>query len=94
MQSFVDRHVEDSEWYAFLGDTNKPLDDTFMYEAPLYEAEGHRVTNPVLVPRPGESRSTYVMDWVRTLDGTLVFRLFTGLIGSPHAGFHGETAGE
>jgi len=77
-------------WYAFLDDDNLVLDRSLLYEIPYYEERGYRAANPVLVPRPGDSTLTFVMDHLRTLDDFTVFRTFTGLLGKPLIGFHGE----
>lgn len=77
-------------WYAFIDDDNKILDDTFLYEIPYYEARGYRAMNPVLEPRRGDSMITYMADQIRFVDDLTVYRLFTGVIGRPFLGFHGE----
>jgi cellulose synthase/poly-beta-1,6-N-acetylglucosamine synthase-like glycosyltransferase len=92
MQYFVETVVADEPgwWYAFLDDDNLLLDDSLLYEIPVYERQGYGAANPVLVPRPGRSMATFVMDHLRTLDDLTVFRTFTGLLGKPAVGFHGE----
>jgi hypothetical protein len=92
IQYFVEVVVseEPDYWYSFVDDDNLVLDDQFLYEIPHYEAEGYGAMNSVLTPRPGDSRITYVMDHIRLLDDLTVFRAFTGLLGRPYVGFHGE----
>lgn len=92
IQYFIETVVSDepSWWYAFLDDDNLLLDDSLLYEIPVYERRGYGAANPVLVPRPGRSMATFVMDHLRTLDDLTVFRTFTGLLGRPAVGFHGE----
>ncbi|WP_435361657.1 glycosyltransferase family 2 protein [Haloarchaeobius sp. DFWS5] len=81
---------EPSYWYAFIDDDNRVLDDTFLYEIPHYEARGYRATNPVLDPRPGRSMLTFLADQIRYVDDIAIYRLFTGILGRPYLGFHGE----
>jgi hypothetical protein len=92
MQYFVETVVDadDERWYAFLDDDNKLLSDDFLYEIPHYEARGYRATNPIITPRPGRSRLTFMADHIRLLDDVTVYRLFTGLLGRSYLGFHGE----
>jgi cellulose synthase/poly-beta-1,6-N-acetylglucosamine synthase-like glycosyltransferase len=77
-------------WYAFIDDDNQILDDRFFYEIPHYEARGYRAMNPVLVPRQGRSVVTFMTDHIRFVDDITIYRLFTGLLGRPYLGFHGE----
>jgi hypothetical protein len=92
MQYFTETVVaaEPDHWYAFIDDDNKILDDSFLYEIPYYEARGYRAMNPVLEPRRGDSVITYMTDHIRLVDDLTVYRLFTGVIGRPYLGFHGE----
>lgn len=92
LQYFTETVVaeEPEFWYAFIDDDNKILDDTFLYEIPYYEARGYRAMNPVLEPRRGDSVITYMADHIRFVDDLTVYRLFTGVIGRPFLGFHGE----
>ncbi len=90
IQYFIEHHVESDTWYAFLDDDNLVLDDAFLWEIPYYESHGYVVANPILVPRPGRSKLTYVMDFIRYFDDLLLFRFFTGLLGKPLVGLHGE----
>jgi len=92
MQYFIETVVtgEQAYWYAFVDDDNLVLSDQFLYEIPHYEQRGFRAMNSVLTPRRGQSRITYVMDHIRLLDDLTVFRAFTGLLGRPYIGFHGE----
>lgn len=87
---FIEYHVVGDKWYGFLDDDNLVLDDTFLYEIPRYDMEGYVAMNPILVPRKGRSNITFIMDWVRYFDDLTVFRFFTGVLGKPYAGFHGE----
>lgn len=77
-------------WYGFIDDDNRILDDSFLYEIPHYEARGYRAMNPVLVPRAGKSVTTFVADHIRFVDDIAIYRLFTGVLGRPYLGFHGE----
>jgi len=77
-------------WYSFVDDDNLVLDDRFLYEIPRYEERGYGAMNSVLTPRRGNSRITYIMDHIRLLDDMTVFRAFTGMLGRPYIGFHGE----
>ncbi|MFB6143257.1 MAG: glycosyltransferase family 2 protein [Halorientalis sp.] len=92
MQYFIETVVADApdHWYAFVDDDNLVMDDRFLYEIPYHEERGYGAMNSVLVPRKGESTVTYIMDHVRLLDDLTVFRAFTGLLGRPYVGFHGE----
>ena len=87
---FVETKARPDRWYAFLDDDNLILDEGFLYEIPAYEAEGYAVANPVLVPRRGRSTLAFVMDFVRHFDDLMAFRFFTGLLGRPLIGLHGE----
>lgn len=92
IQYFLEAVVTDAPeyWYAFLDDDNRVLDDRFLREIPVYEQRGYGAMNPVLVPRRGRSLLTFVADHVRYVDDVGIFRLFTGLLGRPYMGFHGE----
>lgn len=92
IQYFIETVVADDPefWYGFIDDDNLVQDTQFLYEIPHYEAAGYGAMNAVLSPRRGESLITYVMDHVRLLDDLTVFRAFTGLLGRPYIGFHGE----
>jgi cellulose synthase/poly-beta-1,6-N-acetylglucosamine synthase-like glycosyltransferase len=91
IQYFIEDVVADAPgyWYGFIDDDNLVLDDDFLYEIPAHE-DNYGAMNSVLVPRRGRSSLTYVMDHVRWLDDLTVFRAFTGLLGRPYIGFHGE----
>lgn len=92
MQYFIENIVSEKPeyWYSFIDDDNLVLDDQFLYEIPYYEEHGYGAMNSVLTPRKGNSTITYIMDHVRLLDDLTVFRAFTGLLGRPYVGFHGE----
>ena len=77
-------------WYGFVDDDNIILDTEFLYEIPYYDKQGYVAMNPVLVMRKGKSTFTYIMDSIRVYDDLTVFRFFTGLLGRPLVGFHGE----
>lgn len=87
---FIEKKVQPGKWYAFIDDDNIIIDDKFLYEIPYYEKRGYVAMNPVLVPRMGNMRLTYVMDFIRYFDDILVFRFFTGLLKTPLVGLHGE----
>lgn len=92
LQYFIETVVADDPdfWYGFIDDDNLVQDTQFLYEIPHYDAQGYGAMNAVLSPRQGDSVITYVMDHVRLLDDLTVFRAFTGLLGRPYIGFHGE----
>lgn len=92
IQYFIETVIEDAQdyWYCFIDDDNKVLSDDILYEIPYYEKRGYRAANPVLVPRAGRSKATYIMDHVRTVDDLTLFRLWTGYFSKPAMGFHGE----
>lgn len=92
MNYFVETVVaaEPEYWYAFLDDDNLLIDETFLFEIPYYESRGYRAMNPVLTPRLGRSRLTFMADHIRLLDDLTIYRLFSGLLGRPYLGFHGE----
>jgi cellulose synthase/poly-beta-1,6-N-acetylglucosamine synthase-like glycosyltransferase len=46
--------------------------------------------NPVLTMRKGKNTLTYIMDSIRLYDDLTVYRFFTGLLGNPLVGLHGE----
>jgi cellulose synthase/poly-beta-1,6-N-acetylglucosamine synthase-like glycosyltransferase len=92
MQYFIETVVDEAPgyWYGFIDDDNRILDDRFLYEIPHYEARGYRAMNPVLLPREGGSTLTFVTDHIRFVDDIAIYRLFSGLLGRPYLGFHGE----
>jgi len=90
LQYFIDCCVDENKWYVFIDDDNLILDDSFLHEIPIYEKLGYVAANGVLVPRPGLSTISYVMDWVRFMDDLLIYRFFTGLLGKPLLGLHGD----
>lgn len=92
MHYFIEAVVEEAPgyWYGFIDDDNRVLDDAFLHEIPHYEARGYRAMNPVLVPRPGRSLVTFMADHIRFIDDISLYRLFTGVLGTPYLGFHGE----
>jgi hypothetical protein len=77
-------------WYAFIDDDNQVLDDRFLYEIPHHDEAGYGAMNPVLRPRLGRSHLTFMADHIRLLDDVTIYRLFTGFLGTPAVGFHGE----
>jgi len=90
MQYFVQTRVDEDEWYAFLDDDNLVQGREFLFEIPRQAAEGNLVMNPVLLPRRGGSVIPFAIDHMRTLFDLTFFRTFTGLLGRPYAGLHGE----
>lgn len=92
IQYFIETVVSENPegWYAFIDDDNLVLDDAFLYEIPYHEERGYGAMNSVLQPRQGDSMLTFVMDHIRLLDDLTVFRAFTGMLGRPYVGFHGE----
>lgn len=90
MQYFVENHVTDEEWYAFLDDDNLIQGREFLYEIPTQEAAERLVMNAVLIPRKGDALIPFVIDHMRTLFDFSFFRTFTGVLGRPYAGLHGE----
>jgi hypothetical protein len=90
MQYFVETRVLEDEWYAFLDDDNLVQGREFLYEIPKQEAAGNLVMNPILVPRQGDAVLPFVIDHMRTLFDFTFFRTFTGWLGRPYAGLHGE----
>ncbi|WP_440059634.1 glycosyltransferase family 2 protein [Thermogladius sp. 4427co] len=87
---FVEKYVDPEKWYVFIDDDNIIVDDSFLYEIPFYESKNILVGNGILVPRMGRSKLAYIMDWVRYLDDITLYRFFTGLLGRPLLGLHGE----
>lgn len=87
---FIESFVVDSEWYVFIDDDNRLLDDRFLYEIPRQESAGRLVGNGVLVPREGDSRLSFVIDHARTFWDLTLYRATTGTLESPLAGLHGE----
>ncbi|MEM0374235.1 MAG: glycosyltransferase family 2 protein [Sulfolobaceae archaeon] len=88
---FVENYVRDNYWYTFLDDDNIILSPDFLYEIAYYEEKKeYAATNPILVPRMGKSSITYIMDFIRFFDDLFFFRFFTGLVGKPLIGLHGE----
>jgi len=90
MNYFAEHVARDDRWYIFLDDDNLVLDDSVLYEIPEYEKEGYAAATGVLWPRRGKSLWAFIMDHIRYMDDVLVFRLFTGLLGRPLLGLHGE----
>ncbi|MGB8033498.1 MAG: glycosyltransferase family 2 protein [Nitrososphaeraceae archaeon] len=88
---FIDGYViDENKWYSFIDDDNIILDDKFLYEIPYYEERGYVAFNPNITPRTGNSRFIRIMDFIRKYDDVTVFRFFTGLLGIPYIGMHGE----
>ena len=88
---FIDRYViNENKWYSFIDDDNIILDDKFLYEIPYYEQRGYVAFNPSITARTGNSRFIWIMDFIRKYDDVTVFRFFTGLLGIPYIGMHGE----
>jgi beta-1,4-mannosyltransferase len=87
---FIENHVKEKKWYGFVDDDNLVLDDSFLYEIPYYEQRGFVAMNPVLSVRKGKSNLTYIMDSIRLFDDLTAYKFFTGLIGNPLVGLHGE----
>ena len=88
---FIDRYViDENKWYSFIDDDNIILDDKFLYEIPYYEQRGYVAFNPTITARMGNSRFIWIMDFIRKYDDVTVFRFFTGLLGIPYIGMHGE----
>ncbi|MCY0867718.1 MAG: glycosyltransferase family 2 protein [Desulfurococcus sp.] len=87
---FVEHFVSPDKWYVFIDDDNLILDESFLYEIPYYESKGYVAGNGVLLPRPGRSKISYAMDWIRYMDDLTLYRFFTGLLGRPLLGLHGE----
>ena len=90
MNYFVENHVQANKWYGFVDDDNLVLDDAFLFEIPYYEERGYVAMNAFLKMRRGRSTLTYVMDSIRVFEEFATFKFFTGLIGKPYAGLHGE----
>jgi len=88
---FIDGYViDENKWYSFIDDDNIILDDKFLYEIPYYEQRGYVAFNPNITARTGNSRFIRIMDFIRKYDDVTVFRFFTGLLGIPYIGMHGE----
>jgi beta-1,4-mannosyltransferase len=88
---FIDGYViDENKWYSFIDDDNIILDDKFLYEIPYYEQRGYVAFNPNITARTGNSRFIRIMDFIREYDDVTVFRFFTGLVGVPYIGMHGE----
>ena len=87
---FVENYVQNGRWYGFVDDDNILQDTEFLYEIPYYEKQGYVAMNPILVMRKGKSALTYIMDSIRLFDDLTVYRFFTGLLGKPLVGLHGE----
>lgn len=93
MKYFIEYFVEADSWYVFLDDDNIILDDYFLYEIPYYEELGYVAFNPILKPRRGNSTLAYVIDWIRYFNDLTLYRFFTGFLGKPLLGLHGELLG-
>lgn len=90
---FIEHFVDSRNWYVFLDDDNLILSDDFLYEIPYYEERGYVAFNPILKPRKSRSTLAYIIDWMRYFNDLTLYRFFTGLIGSPFLGLHGELLG-
>lgn len=77
-------------WYGFIDDDNRIMDDEFLFEIPYYDERGYGAMNPVLVPRLGRSRLTFIEDHMRLLEDLTIFRFFAGVLEKPYLGLHGE----
>lgn len=87
---FIENHTKKGWWYGFVDDDNLILDTNFLYEIPYYDQHGYVAMNPVLVMRKGKNTLSYIMDSIRLFDDLTVYRFFTGLLGKPLVGLHGE----
>jgi cellulose synthase/poly-beta-1,6-N-acetylglucosamine synthase-like glycosyltransferase len=87
---FIENQVHSGTWYGFVDDDNLVQDTEFLYEIPYYDKHGYVAMNPVLVMRKGKNTLTYIMDSIRLFDDLTVYRFFTGLLGKPLVGLHGE----
>jgi cellulose synthase/poly-beta-1,6-N-acetylglucosamine synthase-like glycosyltransferase len=87
---FIENHTQNGFWYGFVDDDNLILDTNFLYEIPYYDEHGYVAMNPVLVMRKGKNTLSYIMDSIRLFDDLTVYRFFTGLLGKPLVGLHGE----
>lgn len=90
MHYFIENYTRGDFWYSFFDDDNLIMGNRFLYEIPYYEKRGYVVCNPILKPRSGRSTPAYIMDWIRYFDDLMIFRFFTGLMGKPILGLHGE----
>lgn len=93
MKYFIEHFVEADRWYVFLDDDNIVLDEHFLYEIPYYEELDYVAFNPILKPRKGNSTLAYVIDWIRYFNDLTLYRFFTGFLGKPLLGLHGELLG-
>jgi cellulose synthase/poly-beta-1,6-N-acetylglucosamine synthase-like glycosyltransferase len=87
---FIEEEVAPDFWYSFIDDDNLVSDKKFLYEIPVMDSKGYVATNPILKPREGRSKLAYIMDSIRYFDDMTVFRFFTGVVGRPLLGLHGE----
>lgn len=93
MRYFIEYLTDQRNWYVFLDDDNVVLSDDFLYEIPYYEERGYVAFNPILKPRRGRSTLAFIIDWVRYFNDLTFYRFFTGLLGLPLLGLHGELLG-
>ncbi|MEM0297468.1 MAG: glycosyltransferase family 2 protein [Zestosphaera sp.] len=93
MRYFIEYLVDQRNWYVFLDDDNLVLGNDFLYEIPYYEERGYVAFNPILKPRRGRSTLAFIIDWVRYFNDLTFYRFFTGLLGVPLLGLHGELLG-
>jgi len=93
MKYFIEHFVETDNWYVFLDDDNIVLDENFLYEIPYYEELDYVAFNPILKPRRGNSTIAYIIDWIRYFNDLTLYRFFTGFLGKPLLGLHGELLG-
>jgi cellulose synthase/poly-beta-1,6-N-acetylglucosamine synthase-like glycosyltransferase len=61
-----------------------------MSEISYYKEKGYSEANGIIVPREGKSKMTYIMDFIRYFDDLFIYRFFTGLLGKPLLGLHGD----
>ena len=87
---FIEHYVQNHNWYAFVDDDNLVLDDAFLYEIPYHEQRGYVALNGSFRMRKGKSILAYVMDSIRLFDDITASKFFTGVLGRPLAGLHGE----
>lgn len=90
MYYFAQTGIGRNFWCLFLDEDTLLQDRRILTEILAYAARGYVAANGVIVPKRGKSDLAYVMDSIRRFDELTFYRFFTGRVGVPLLGMHGE----
>lgn len=91
MHYFAQNITEEGIWYLFLDDDTWILDSKFLTELSWYAKNKQYVAaNCKIKRRRGKSNVASIMDSLYRFDDLTFYKMFTGLLGKPLLGLHGE----